>query len=55
MSTTRPKAVYALYYAALACLIPFMTLYYQQKGLSGTQIGVLAGIIPLITLSLIHI
>ena len=31
MSTTRPKAVYALYYAALACLIPFMTLYYQQK------------------------
>ena len=51
MSTTRPKAVYALYYAALACLVPFMTLYYQQKGLSGTQIGVLAGIIPLITLA----
>lgn len=51
MSTTRPKAVYALYYAALACLVPFMTLYYQQKGLSGAQIGVLAGIIPLITLA----
>lgn len=50
MTTTRPKAVYALYYAALACLVPFMTLYYQQKGLSGAQIGILAGIIPLITL-----
>jgi PPP family 3-phenylpropionic acid transporter len=51
MTTTRPKAVYALYYAALACLVPFMTLYYQQKGLSGAQIGVLAGLIPLITLA----
>lgn len=50
MKTTSPKAVYALYYAAVACLVPFMTLYYQQKGLNGTQIGVLAGIIPLITL-----
>ena len=51
MATARPKAVYALYYGALACLVPFMTLYYQQKGLSGAQIGVLAGIVPLITLA----
>lgn len=50
MSTTNPKAVYALYYAALACLSPFLTLYYQQQGLSGTQIGVLAGLVPLLTL-----
>ena len=51
MSHTRPKAVYALYYAAVACLVPFMTLYYQEKGLTGGQIGILAGIIPLITLA----
>lgn len=49
--TTRPKAVYALYYGAVACLVPFMTLYYRQKGLDGAQIGVLAGIVPLITLA----
>ena len=51
MSTKHPKAVYALYYGALACLVPYMTLYYQQKGLNGVQIGVLASIIPLVTLA----
>ena len=51
MSTTPSKAVYALYYGALACLVPYMTLYYQQKGLNSVQIGVLASIIPLITLA----
>lgn len=50
MSTTPPKAVYYLYYAALSCLVPYMSLYYQQRGLTGAQIGVLAGLIPLITL-----
>lgn len=49
MSTTRPKAVYFFYYAALACLVPFMSLYYQERGLNGAQIGVLAGMIPLVT------
>lgn len=51
MPTTYPKLVYAFYYAAMACLVPFMTLYYQEKGLSGAQIGVLAGLIPLLTLA----
>jgi MFS transporter, PPP family, 3-phenylpropionic acid transporter len=48
---TLPKAVYALFFGAVACLVPFMTLYYQQTGLTGGQIGILAGIIPLITLA----
>lgn len=51
MSTKHSKAVYALYYGALACLVPYMTLYYQQKGLDGVQIGILASIIPLVTLA----
>lgn len=51
MKTWLPKTVYFLYYAALACLIPFMSLYYQQKGLNGGQIGILSGLIPLITLA----
>ncbi len=47
--TAVPKGVYFFYYAALACLVPFMSLYYQEQGLNGTQIGVLAGTIPLVT------
>ena len=43
------KGVYFFYYAALACLVPFMSLYYQEQGLNGTQIGILAGTIPLVT------
>ena len=49
MSTFRPKSVYFFYYAALACLAPFMTLYYQERGMSGAQIGVLAGLVPLVS------
>ncbi len=49
MSTARPKAVYYFYYAALACLVPFMSLYYQEQGMSPAQIGLLAGIIPLVS------
>ena len=49
MSTIRPKSVYFFYYAALACLAPFMTLYYLERGMSGAQIGVLAGLVPLVS------
>jgi len=34
----------------MASLIPFLTLYYEQVGLSGRQIGLLAGIAPLVML-----
>lgn len=49
MSTNRPKAFYFFFYAGVACLAPFMSLYYQENGLNGTQIGILSGLIPLIT------
>ncbi|MFN2138580.1 MAG: MFS transporter [Candidatus Promineifilaceae bacterium] len=42
------KAIYFLYYGGLACVIPFLTLYYSDLGLSGRQIGVLTGLVPLI-------
>ncbi|MEE8390594.1 MAG: major facilitator superfamily domain-containing protein 6 [Anaerolineae bacterium] len=45
-----PKAFYFFYFAAMAALVPFLTLYYKQIGLSGRQIGLLAGIPPLLTL-----
>jgi PPP family 3-phenylpropionic acid transporter len=41
---------YFLYYAALAHLMPFIVLYYQHLGFNGAQIGLLAGMSPLITL-----
>ena len=46
----RPKAAYFFYYAATASLLPFIALYYAQVGLSASQIGLLSGILPLVTL-----
>lgn len=45
-----PKAFYFFFYAAGAALVPYLVLHYRQMGLSGGQIGLLAGISPLITL-----
>jgi len=44
------KAFYFVFFGAGACLIPFLTLHYQDLGLSGQQIGFLTGIVPLITM-----
>ncbi|HEX6386815.1 MAG TPA: major facilitator superfamily domain-containing protein 6, partial [Anaerolineae bacterium] len=46
----RPKAFYFLYFAAAASLIPFLSLYYRSLGLMGRQIGVLTGVVPLVTM-----
>jgi MFS transporter, PPP family, 3-phenylpropionic acid transporter len=46
-----PFAYYFLYYAAFASLLPFFVLFYQGLGFSGTQIGLLTGLPPLITLA----
>lgn len=43
----RAKSFYFLFYAANATLTPFLTLYYQSIGLSGSIIGVLTGVVPL--------
>lgn len=39
-----------LYYGGLAGLYPYLTLYYEQLGLTGSQIGLLAGLPPILTL-----
>jgi PPP family 3-phenylpropionic acid transporter len=44
------KAFYFLFFATWVCLLPFLTLYYQDLGISGREIGVLTAIVPLITL-----
>lgn len=44
------KIFYFFFYAAWACLLPFLALYYQSLGFSGSQIGLLSSISPLITL-----
>ena len=44
------KAIYFFYYGAFASLLPFLVIYYESLGLSGYQIGFLAGIMPLIAL-----
>jgi PPP family 3-phenylpropionic acid transporter len=40
-----------LFFAGSATVSPFVLLYYQGLGLSGAQIGILAGFGPLITLA----
>jgi len=45
-----PFSFYFLYYAAMASLMPFIVLFYQQLEFSGAQIGLLTGLPPLITL-----
>lgn len=45
-----PFSYYFLYFAAFSALIPFFVIFYQQLGFNGTQIGLLTGIPPLITL-----
>jgi PPP family 3-phenylpropionic acid transporter len=44
------SAFYLLYYGAQAAFFPFLTIYYQGLGLSGSQIGLLAGFSPVLSL-----
>jgi PPP family 3-phenylpropionic acid transporter len=41
---------YVTFFAAQASFIPFLVLFYQKLGFDGAQIGLLSGIIPLVTL-----
>ena len=43
------KSLYFFIYAAMAALMPYMTLYYKNLDLTGFQIGILAAIPPLLT------
>ena len=46
-----PFSFYLLYFGAGACLFPYFVLYYQSLGFTGTQIGLLSAISPLISLA----
>jgi PPP family 3-phenylpropionic acid transporter len=50
MKRALPFSFYFTYFAALAFLQPFVILYFQELGFSGAQIGLLAGIIPLVAM-----
>jgi len=43
-----PSIFYFFFYSAIACIFPFLALFYQGIGLSGSQIGLLTGLSPLI-------
>ena len=45
-----PFSFYFLYFAAFSSLLPFIVLFYQRLGFTGTEIGLLTGLPPLITL-----
>jgi PPP family 3-phenylpropionic acid transporter len=44
-----PKIFYFVFYAAAASLVPYLVLYYRAAGMSGAEIGLLAGISPVVT------
>jgi PPP family 3-phenylpropionic acid transporter len=54
MPTSQPlvwaRAFYFCYFAAIGCYVPFINLYFQSIGLSGSAIGALAAMPPLILL-----
>ena len=50
MNKIWPFTFYFLYFAAFASLLPYFVLFYQGLGFNGTQIGLLTGVPPLITL-----
>lgn len=45
-----PFSFNVIVFASFAFVAPFIVLYYQDLGFTGTQIGILTGIVPLITL-----
>lgn len=45
-----PFSFYFLYFAAFASFMPFIVLFYRELGFSGTQIGLLTGLPPLVSL-----
>ena len=44
-----PSIYYFIYYGAVAFLFPFLALFYKAQGLTGSQIGLLAAVSPLIS------
>lgn len=45
-----PFSFYFLFLAGVSAHLPYLVLYYQSLAFTGAQIGLLAGIAPLITL-----
>jgi PPP family 3-phenylpropionic acid transporter len=44
------RAIYFFYFAAGSTIIPYLSIYYQELGLPGGQIGILIGITPVVAL-----
>ncbi len=44
------KTIFFIVYAGASVFLPFMALYFEQRGFSGREIGLLAGIPPIMTL-----
>lgn len=45
------KLFYFVFFAGIGSLAPFFNVYLQQAGLSGQQIGLLSGVLPLVALA----
>jgi MFS transporter, PPP family, 3-phenylpropionic acid transporter len=50
MKKILPFSFYFVYFAAAAFIQPFVILYFQELGFNGAQIGLLAGLTPLVVM-----
>jgi len=46
----KAKLFYFIFFAAVATLAPYLVLYYESLGLTGVQIGLLTGVVPLVVM-----
>ena len=50
MSKLWPFSANVLFFSALACVLPFLILFYERLSFTGPQVGLLTGLSPLVTL-----
>ncbi len=45
------RLIYFAFFAAIGCLVPFLNIYFAQRGLTGAEIGWLSSVPPLVALT----
>ncbi|MCJ7549732.1 MAG: MFS transporter, partial [Anaerolineae bacterium] len=44
----KARLFYFLFFAAMSSLMPYFAMHYRHRGMTGTQVGVLTGLLPLV-------
>ena len=44
----KARLFYLLFFSGMASLMPYLAMHYQHRGMSGTQVGILTALVPLV-------